>query len=366
MEDMSFDTSLPPSLAGGDRLERSWADVGAPTILTIWRHIRSLRYQPPGRADVGERKRIFGAALEQAEQLFTAAEAVGYASRPILLFYGLSQAGRAIAAASTLADNDHYKLVRHGIKTRDLDHGEFYGITVIDSGSGSFTQLAPLLRSGTLPQGTSLGQLWNTIPDLRDPPLPTERYEHLPILSYKNAAVTTGYVVGTVSGLPNRLESASSAGITEFLRAYPSLAGSSASSLAAQAITRDPITQAVTVHRQWLRPASKNDLAPFTWREEDMSDWQIMEDRLTQPYRGDSERYVFPAIGGASQPLHPLLTWWALLFALSMLARYEPASWTNHLQRDESANAVPIEAALDRALHTCPELVAHAVSAVSN
>ncbi len=48
------------------------------------------------------------------------------------------------------------------------------------------------------------------------------------------------------------------------------------------------------------------------------------------------------------------MTWWALLFALSMLARYEPESWTNYMDRNTSANAVPLEAVFDRALHTCP------------
>jgi hypothetical protein len=34
--------------------------------------------------------------------------------------------------------------------------------------------------------------------------------------------------------------------------------------------------------------------------------------------------YVFPSIGGDTQALHPLLAWWAVLFALSLLARYQP------------------------------------------
>lgn len=112
-------------------------------------------------------------------------------------------------------------------------------------------------------------------------------------------------------------------------------------------------------------PEDKDELAPFTWREAHIQDYEIIEDRLTQPYRGDSERFIFPAFGGASRPLHPLLAWWALLFALSMLARYEPESWTTYMDRNTSANAVPLEAALDRGLHTCPELISHAIQAVS-
>lgn len=41
------------------------------------------------------------AALEQSEQLLRGAADLGFASRPLNLFYGLSQAGRAISAAWT-------------------------------------------------------------------------------------------------------------------------------------------------------------------------------------------------------------------------------------------------------------------------
>lgn len=369
---MSPATSLPPPLSGGERIERSWAEVGAPTPLTVWRHIRGLRYEPPGRARSGERKEVFGSALEQAEQLFTAAETVGYASRPILLFYGLSQAGRAIAAASTSVDDDHFKLSGHGIRARDLDSEELYKITVIDNASGrakdkgSFVQLASLLRSGTLPAGAPLGQIWTLIPDLREAPLYTNYTEYLPILSYENQTVSKEGVAGIISGLPYRFaETATVENIDAFLTHYPTLAGSRASPLVVEVVTRNARAGSVSVYREWSRPADRLELFPITGRENSMNDWQIIEDRLSQPYRGDSERFIFPAVGGADRPLHPLLAWWALLFTLSMLARYEPSSWTRHLARDESPNAVPIEAALDRGLHTCPELIAHAIHAVT-
>lgn len=57
------------------------------------------------------------------------------------------------------------------------------------------------------------------------------------------------------------------------------------------------------------------------------------------------------------KPLHPLLAWWAVLFGLSMLARYEPARWTEDLDVDKSALAVPLETVLDAALEACPELI---------
>jgi hypothetical protein len=70
------------------------------------------------------------------------------------------------------------------------------------------------------------------------------------------------------------------------------------------------------------------------------------------------------SIGGDQQALHPLLAWWAILFALSMLARYQPDTWTDYLDVDKSP-AVPVETLLDRALLTCPELLLHAIRSVS-
>src|SRR4051794_15647421 len=61
--------------------------------------IQALRARPPGLAAVHkERRRVFGAALEQFEELWKAAGAVGPSVSPIPLYYALSQGSRAVAA----------------------------------------------------------------------------------------------------------------------------------------------------------------------------------------------------------------------------------------------------------------------------
>jgi hypothetical protein len=63
-----------------------------------WSVLRGLRANPPGRAAEDDRRRsVFAASLEQAEQFLSAAVDVGHATKPVQLFYALSQAGRAIA-----------------------------------------------------------------------------------------------------------------------------------------------------------------------------------------------------------------------------------------------------------------------------
>jgi hypothetical protein len=59
--------------------------------------------------------------------------------------------------------------------------------------------------------------------------------------------------------------------------------------------------------------------------------------------------------------LGPLMTWWALLYGLSMLARYHPAPWTEALRADKSRDAVPLEIAMDEALEAVPHLVLEAL-----
>jgi YaaC-like Protein len=326
-----------------------------PNRQAVWRQIRALRSDPPGRAGKGDRKRVFGSALEQAEQLLTAAGAVGYASRPILLFYGLSQVGRAIAAASTAADNNSYKLSGHGIKTLDLDQRPpLPALTVKDDGLGSFTQLAQLLGSVSLPKATPLGQLWATIPELLTTSLEPGPMQHLPVLQLQEVHRTIRVKQRNeawIVGLPPRPGGYRTGSITEeemsaILSSYPTLAGS-----------RPPFHEEIGLKDRddFLDRSTVRALPSDTYPD----------DVLDQPYRDDRDRWVFPPVDDRGKPLHPLLAWWALLFALSMLARYEPASWISALDTDASPNAVPLEAALDHALDTCPELILHAIFAAA-
>ena len=68
-----------------------------------WGRLRATRWDPPGAAsENGERRRTYVFGLEQAEQMFRAGASVGPATRPLLVFYGLSQAGRAIPSFYSL------------------------------------------------------------------------------------------------------------------------------------------------------------------------------------------------------------------------------------------------------------------------
>jgi YaaC-like Protein len=313
-----------------------------------------MRSDPPGRAVSEARRKVFSAALEQAEQLFGAAAGAGFASRPLPVFYGLSQAGRAIAAASTTADDANWRLHGHGITVPNLDRdppSPLHELVVKDRGSGSFTQLAPLLRSGTLPDGAPLGRIWMTIPDLAPRPL-TGVTDVTPALHLEMTGAAGGHskVYGWLHAHPRPWTSSpTEEEIDNFLSHYLSLADHSSAGDGTMPVV--DIAGGTKISRVWPWPAD--------------SDLNGLEGRLTQSYRGDDDRWVFPLIDGGSQPLHPLLAWWAVLFTLSMLARYEPSGWISHLDVNQSLDAVPLESALAAALDTCPLLILHAIREVA-
>lgn len=53
--------------------------------------------------------------------------------------------------------------------------------------------------------------------------------------------------------------------------------------------------------------------------------------------------------------------WWALLLALSSLARYHPAAWVAALDVDESRLAIDLERTLDEAEQRLPDMLAEAL-----
>jgi hypothetical protein len=75
------------------------------------------------------------------------------------------------------------------------------------------------------------------------------------------------------------------------------------------------------------------------------------------PKRRDSFRWILPTLPGHAELMSPLMTWWTLLFGLSIFARYHPEMWAEALDVDQSKTAVPLEAILDSAMSALPRLI---------
>lgn len=330
-------------------------DSTHPSTDAVWRALRELRASPPGRATTSARKGTFKAALEQAQQLFNAAAGVGPAARPLLLFYGLSQAGRAIAACAPVP-NDKFQLHSHGIANGG-EHGDLADVTVQDKSDGAFTQLAGMLDSRTLAQPVRLAELWATIPEL----------EYWPLVSVDRPLVHVSWNHNLIQGTPPRVHALVSElpqalicssepaerehAVREWLTAYPTLDGFDFS---------DP-----GVLGGHGGPAAWSDQrgtigCRLAWDLGHCATVAECENEIT-PWRGrsldDVTRTVHSRLGSDDRQLHPLLRWWAVLYTLSMQARYVPHRWTAHVDVNGSPSAVPLEHLLDVALDAVPELV---------
>ncbi len=254
--------------------------------LAAWERLRASRSSRPGKASTGARAKTYTTALGQAQQMFRAAEAVGPKTSPLLVFYGLSQAGRAIAAAAV------------GLK------GE---------------------------------EVWDTLPATLEYPL-TGRGRLTPL--YVSSSSVAGdfhpLLIVPVGDIPDHVvDDGSSAALGAFLKSYPGTTGYDSFARRRTGADADPN------YEQRLER-----LDAMTWRYA-------------------RHRYFFPAVAGLSPELHPLMAWWAVLYALSMLARYRPAQWANHINVEGSRHAVPIEKILEQAMEHLPVLIADTIEEVT-
>ncbi|WP_206793988.1 YaaC family protein [Amycolatopsis sp. MtRt-6] len=304
------------------------------------------------------RQTVFNAALEQAEQLFAAAANVDYAARPILAFYGLSQAGRAIAAAATGQDKNAWQLKGHGIEVPNLGQEPPLSDLVLqdDGKGGSFTTLARFLSSASLEKPVEFPFLWNCIPELVSSSIGATDYDFRVLRLYLSGAMQGMNLIGWVGSVPDRFLEATHAEVSEYLAKYPGLAGAQliedlSSSPAAAFRPTDDGRRIVSVARSWPAP--------------DGYDIEAFVRGRRRRYLRDDAHWVFPAPPGADTDIHPLIAWWGVLFALSMLSRYHPASWLRHLDVSSQSTAVPLELALDAALEVCPQLILDGILEVS-
>src|SRR5579862_340119 len=122
--------------------------------------IQALRASPPSlAADPGARRRVFGAALGQWDALLGASAVVAPAASPILLFYALSQASRAVCAAHI--SGQPWRARGHGLSIGNP--GKPIGETVVSPGGSddsSFAMFCRAIQADPLSEPTTLSALW--------------------------------------------------------------------------------------------------------------------------------------------------------------------------------------------------------------
>jgi hypothetical protein len=311
--------------------------------MSAWQDIRTMRAQAPPLVK-GERRIVFSSALEQAEQLMRAAADTGPAARPLPLFYALSQAGRAIAAARLRAS---WRLAGHGLTmpAKDTSKSLLRRVVKLDENAPpqgrrhSFAGVAEATGSPALSATVELGAVWAAIPDLIEPlPQPPEGAWPRPLLVYLTEWWTNPTPLAAqmpfellVDGLPDDPDP-----MTKTLADYPTAAGA-----------RPHLLKESKVHYGF---AAGRVVPVIRWSHR--QSWRDLE-VIAPDYRG--RRMLLPRVAGDA--LSPLMLWWLLLFGLSSIARYDPELWVEALDVNRSKLAVPIEGALEAALEALPELI---------
>ncbi|GHG43802.1 hypothetical protein GCM10012320_08100 [Sinomonas cellulolyticus] len=350
----------------------TYAELQARPLREIWQELRSLRSRGVGNAAKGARRATFDAALEQAEQLFTAATIVGTATQPILLFYGLCQLGRGLAAASTRLTNSEYRLSGHGLTDKALQDAATHGlsqVTVQALNSGAFPTVARALGCSPMNDAIPLGDLWDLLPYSDRFPLRSRGRLQRLILDSESTHLLRGQDEARVRLYPLPLELHSTvtnaaagsdvvddASIAEeyellqqFLQSYPTLSGWSSTNTHGQPI---PYQQGFYEEERYLQVPLRLP------KEPGQSEGRALEARSVD-YHG--VHYVYPRLDSTDLPAHPFMLWWALLFVLSRLARYQPNEWLTLTSVSQSEDAVPIEYILGEAMRAVPELALQAV-----
>jgi hypothetical protein len=281
--------------------------------------LRATRAAPPGLASRPTRRGTFGASLAQFDELMAAAAATTPASRPIPLFYALSQAGRAVAAAHA---PQRWRLRMHGLSCPELD-GPLLSVPVVrararrtgpeevDSFSGVADATGSLLPS----KRVELGALWTSLPELietvtdgqrADWPTPLLLVPDVPDAPLVPLGRVDAVLVG-FSGHPDHLEA-------HLRAAFPSAAG-------------------IRLHRPQGLPhvlqhtdSGQGIRVNLDAETPDVAGHLRALDYAAPGGEGFVPRWIRPGVGGAA--VSPFMTWWAFLFGLSMLARYEPEGWT--------------------------------------
>lgn len=304
----------------------------------ILRSLRATRAAPPLRAGEDEYRRVlYGAALEQFEQLLIAAEAVGPAARPLPLFYAMSQAGRAIVAARGEAPD-----VRgHGLSEAplapppdDLLHRQIRR-SPRGRGDDAFGAVSRAIGSPDIKGPVHLGAVWTALRDTHYIPKGSWLPEWRPAIAVlddtpsRTADGQFRVQIASYSGNPHHDE------VPTLQERYPALPPGAA--VATKEIRR-------RIRGSWI--------AVLTWPDTHALDAIAPAESLY-----DRDRYLVPTLPGESEVVHDLMMWWLLLFGLSIFARYHPGLWMKSLDVDRSTMAVPLEAVLDRALVVVPSMV---------
>jgi hypothetical protein len=271
-----------------------------------------------------------------------------------IYFAGTLQAGRAIVAASPRLDNQAWKVSGHGL-TASTNAANVADVIVTATRVGLFPAVASALDVEALVPGepVSLRELWPLLPETAGVPLTADAMFPA-LLFFQDEWPTTGaFAHAEVSWIPRQVQvlyGQDRVRVKEHLDRYPALRGSLLRvSHPMGGLDWSSAGPGMTLNVEW-----RSGSPPLM-----LADYKTLSDLGVACYRSADDSFVTPAIGSMATGLHPFLALWAVLLALSSLARYEPATWTKMINIDRSAEANAIEHLLEEVIASIPATVLH-------
>lgn len=290
-------------------------------------------------------------ALEQAQQQFDSASKIGYESRPLNLFYGLSQAGRAVAAGSPLLGGgaEHqWQATGDGLKFDPaVPQGVFATPVRQETGPRDLFSRASIALGSPLDFGEVLfGAVLSQVTDYTMTFQESDGYLRPIYDVHVYGAGSKSFPIEVEVRVPGLSAEGvlPVAEVQSLLAPYPALDG-----LELALDDSGNVRRSHNNGRCFVLVPGPDYLMSRNSGE------SVHTLKGATAYRGTT--VILPRTGASAEPLRPLMSWWLMLYALSMLARYSPGNWTRTLSISESPIASRIEFILDTAIDAVPELL---------
>lgn len=349
------------------------------SFVRTWSDLRRTRSTLPGAARLNVRRgETYVAALEQAEQLFRAAKESTPATSPLLLYYGISQLGRALAAASPTLDNDEYRLRGHGLSSPE-DSWTGFNLEKVRVQSpkkqkqpAAFQRVAEVLGACSF-QGDprTLDEIMNLLAFTEPGILPEKRDLLYPPLGVDLTSHGSGSVLWSVgpqraqiyvAGIPRSIIPFDSLkALDSYIEEDSEWEGNTARERLDNFFAKYPTLKGIEI-----ATGESETIAYYRFLPPLLDFMQIL---VTMPLEEGEPSVPIPSRfsvfgletalacpDGCGKPDHPFTLWWAVLYTFSMLARYAPSEWRRMIDVDSSTSAVRIEQILSASVHSVPAM----------
>lgn len=316
------------------------------------RGLTELRSRRTGTVQKGARAAVYTTGLAQAEELWAAARGISALASPILRYYALAQVAQAVIACSPLSNSSWRAKGGHGLTLRmtQTTPGErlkFDDVVVKASGEGIAQKLAEALDTPLLTTDATLSELIAALPRQRylrgAPDLP-----HRPIVGDVSPGVS-------IRDSPQLTLQVLPPAVVAALRSVPQDETEPLRPVVADLFGRYSGLRCLPTPTRLTWEAGDPELGPrltATFRRSDLPTleaWAPYVDIWDSSFSSGGlswwnsvQVFFLPTVAGNPASQHPLMTWYLVLYAYSMLARYHAGDWRRRLDVDSDTGAAAL------------------------